>query len=599
MPFVYQGRLHRGRPDGPAAALRLGERALAEATLGRRVDLRLTWDGPEPFAPCAELLPADFAGYWVDIAAAADPRRLDALIALAATLGGGRLALACTTRDRENEVALDLPGPAPLHLDAEPLDPLRAHLHVDRLRVAYLEGGERATTPERRRLAAGRTRAAHARLAELVDGALLPYPAVFLDDPRLPPADPRWLDAPPAPERAWFTGPAAVPPPLPAAAVQPKPEIDDGTPWGLTVTLPADAAAHRLALWRRWIGLLDGIDLVLLRCMGPLAAIRAVLDTFDLHHRHPHRPHQTFGICTVHHPAPLPFAAIEALAGSPATNEPLVEWDLRWSALELSLDGATTGAEGSFYVMRHERGQLYDALQLCLDGDDPGAAALRFARRQLAARFGRTLDQPSAWQYVGPALDSPRGRRYAALAAGLADDAAAVVAAAPPIDGDTPRPPGLAGRFVERLTGGGGDVDLVTAFEAALAPRLPGFRHDRRAHLTDRYFVELTRATPGGHHLIQLRRLHAPSGFRVSVGASRHPLPLADLDPGVGRAAPGWATPLAALVPERPSLDWTWTGAASAQRAIEDAAQVLAARAGPFFEAAEARLMRFGEEEEA
>lgn len=598
MPFVYQGRLHRGRADGPAAALRLGERALAEATTARRVDLRLAWDGPDAFARCGELLPADFAGYWLDIAAAADPRRLDALLALAATLDGGRLALACTARDSENEVAIDLPGPTPLRLDAEPLDPLRAHLHVDRLRVTYAEGGERPTTPERRRLAAARTRAAYDRVAELVDGALLPYPALYLDDPRLPPADPRWLDEPPAAERAGFTGPAA-PAPLPVDAAQLKPEIHDGTPWGLAVTLPLAASAHRLALWRRFVGLLDGLDLVLLRCMGPLDTIRAVLDALDLHHGHPQRPHQTFGICTVHHPTPLPPAVIEALAGSPATTEPLVEWDVRWSALALALDGSIGGAEGSFYVMRHERGQLYDALQLCLDGDDPGAPAFRSARRQLAARFGKALDPPSAWQYVGPALDTARGRRYAALAAGLAEDAATVVAAAPPIEGDTPRPPGLAGRFVERLTGGGGDIDLAAAFEAALADRLPGFRHDRRAHLTDRYFVELSRATPGGHHLIQLRRLHAPPGFRISVGASRHPLQLADLDPGLGRAAPGYATPLAALLPERPALDWSWTGAASARRAIEDAARVLTARAGPFFEAAERRLVRFGEEEEA
>ncbi|MCB9554202.1 MAG: hypothetical protein H6705_20425 [Myxococcales bacterium] len=592
MPLVYQGRLQRGHPRGPAAALRLGQRALGAGTAAR-VDVRLAWDGPEPFTRCAAHLPADFAGYWIDVAAQLD--RLDRVIEHVGTLRGGRVALACLTRGREAEVAIDLPGPAPLRLDAEQLDPLRAHLHVERLRVGYTEMVERGADDDRRRLAAGRTRAAWDRLAAMVEGSLGAYATAFIDDPREAPADPRWLDATWLGEAAVVTDPAGEPPPLPADAVALRPLVIDGTPAGLQVTLPLDADRHRFALWRRWLDLIGDPQQVLVRCMGPLDTLRAVLDDFELTHRHPHRPAQSFGLCTVRHPTPLPVEAIEAIVSAPARTEPLIEWDLRWSSL--ALDDAPGGGAASFYVMRDERERVYDHLQLCVALEDPGSAAFRAARRGLAARFDKSIEQPSAWQYTGPALDSPLGRRYATLAAGIAADAAAVLDGAAPLAGETPTAPGLAGRWIERLAGGD-DVDLVALFDAALAAALPGFGHDRRAHLTDRYFAEFSRATPGGHHLVHLRRLHGPPGFRLSVGASLWPLPLADLDPGIGRAAPGYATPLAALVPERATLDWHYTGAPSAARAITDAVQVLRARAAPFFAAAEARLVAWRDEEE-
>lgn len=600
MPLVYQGRLNRGRLSGPAAALRAGERALADATTDRRVDVRLAWDGPEPFARCAELLPDDFDGYWLDIAVEAEPRRLDRVLDWARTLRGGRLGLASLAAGRENEVALDLPGPGPIRLDAERLDPLRAHLHVERLGVRYVEGGERAPSSERQALAAGRTRAAYDRLAEFAEGALVPYPAVFVDDPRVAPADPRWLDAHYDRDQIWFTGPAPVPPRLPADRFALKPRVVDDTPFGLTLTLPTGAAEQRAAIWRRWLGLLEQVDLVLLRCTGTLAQMRSVLDAFDLHHRHPHRPHQTFGITTVHQTERASVEALGALVSSPVINEPLVDWGVRWSDLQLALEGSVevpSGRTASFYVLRDERERTYDHLQLCLETEDPRATGFRFARRQLAARFGRLLEQPSAWQYTGPAIDSPLGRRYAVLTAAIAALPAEVLAEPTPISGRTPRPPGWLGRWVERLTGDDA-APLAAAFEAALAAQMPGFRHDRRAHLTDAYFIAYVRATAGGYHLVHLRRLHAPAGFRISVGVSRVPIQLADLDPGIGRAAPGWATPLHTLVPERPSLDWRFTGAASATRAIEDAVGLLTARAAPFFERAEACLLAFAEEEE-
>lgn len=593
MPLVYQGRLLTRRPRGPAAAFAAGEKALAESTHDRRIDLRLAWDAPEPFARCAEVLPADFAGYWIDVAAEVDPARLGEIAGWAERLRGGRLGLACVVAGREGEVSLRLPGPEPLRLDAERLDPQRRHLYAPRMTVTYTEGGERTgLSVERRALAAARVRAAVEALG------LDPPPdraALFVDDPRIPPADPRWLAVDPAPLRAPFPAEAG-----PGEVVGLKGAVVDGTPFGLLCE--ADDPAARARLWRRWAGLLDRLDLVLVRCMGRRAEIEALLERLDLHHRHPDQPHQTFGVCTVHHPDPLPPEAIADILRAPQVTEPLVAWGLRWSDLRLRLDGPLDQAAGpaqSFFVVRTERRRVYDSLHLTLHTEDPRAPSLRAARQALAARFGGRIEQPSAWQYVGPPLDSPRGRRYAALREALAALPARVVAESAPVGGETPARPGRLGRLVERLTDGDDAFDLVAAFERALGDALPGFRHDRRAHLTDRYFVELVRRTPGGVHLVLLRRLHAPPGFRVSLGASLMPVQLADLDPGPDRSAPGLALPLSALVPERADLDWRYAGRASAERAVADAVALLAARGAPFFAAAEAALAAARVDEDA
>lgn len=587
MPLVYQGRLLKRRPRGPAAALKAVEGILSRTTHDRRLDVRLAWDGPDPFERCAAELPDDFAGYWIDIAVEPDPSRLEEAVAWARALRGGRLAVACVLPGRENEVGLRLAGDAPLRLDAERLDPHRGPLYRPQMTVRYAEGGERtAPSSDRRALAAARVRAA----AEMIGLDAAARQAVFVDDARIPPAASAWMAVEPArpgPGLGADDSPIGTPGGLKGAVV-------DGTPYGLQCEL--EDLGPRVAVWRRWAGLLDRVDVLLLRCMGTRAAIAEVLDRFDLHHRHVARPHQTFGLYTAHHPEALPVERLAAIIRAPQVRHDLIEWGLRWSGLRLALDGPLDQAEGparSFLVVRTERRRIYDSLHLTLETEDPGARALRNARRQLAADFGALVEQPSAWQYVGPGLDTARGRRYEALRGALR----ALVDRDPPgapVSGGTPGAPGWLGRVGERLramaTDDGGAFDLVPAFERALSEALPGFRHDKRAHLTDRYFVAFARRAPHGVHLILLRRLHAPAGFRVSVGVSTVPLQLADLDPGTGRSAPGLAVPLATLVPERGDLDWRYTGRPSGERAVADAMAVLAARAGPFFADADRAL---------
>lgn len=595
MPLVYQGRLLSGRPRNPAAALKAAEAIFARTTHGRRLDLRLAWDGPEPFERCAAELPADFAGYWIDVAVEPDPHRLGEAVEWARTLRGGRLAVACVVPGRESEAGLTLAGPEALRLDAERLDPHRQHLYRPQMTVRYTEGGERtAPSGERRALAAARVRAA----AEMLGLDAAARQAVFVDDARIPPAASEWMAVSPA-RPGPGVGADDAPVETPAAL---KGAVVDGTPYGLQCEL--DDLAARVAVWRRWSGLLDRVDVLLLRCMGTREAISGVLDRFDLHHTHVSRPHQTFGVYTAHHPVALPIERLSAIARAPQVRHALLEWGLRWSALRLALDGPLDQAEGpahSFFVVRTERSRVYDSLHLTLETEDPGARALRDARRQLAADFGALVEQPSAWQYVGPGLDTARGRRYEALRGGLR--ALAERAPTEAIAGETPAPPGWLGRLGERLRRVGADdqapFDLVAGFERALMTALPGFRHDRRAHLTDRYFIAFSRPTAHGLHLILLRRLHDPAGFRISVGVSTVPLQLADLDPGTGRSAPGLAVPLATLAPERAALDWRYTGRPSAERAVADAVAVLAARAGPFFADADAVLAEHARAETA
>lgn len=596
MPLSYQGRLLRGRLSGPRAALAVGGQRLDRYTHAHRIDLRLVWDAPDPIEWCARHLPDGFDGFWLDIAAEADPADWETYLDWAQTLRGGRISLSSIARGRGNEVVLDLPGAAPDRIDAERFDPLRQHLHVHRLGVRYRESGARlGMSPERRRLAAGRVRAAFEQLGGRVDGELPEYDALVMDDPRLEPVDPRLLDAHHTPRGRPIFDPPTSRASVPADAVDVRARITDGAPVELHAWLPEEAHAARGALWQQWLTLVERCDLIIVRCMGTRQALTQLLDRFDLHHRHPHRPHQTFGLHTRHLVDPLPRATIDAIADSPIVNEALVEWGVRWSDIQLRLEGRLDQAKvpgRSFFVVRTERERVYDSLHLVLEVDDPSAPAFRHARRQLSAAFTGAVEQATAWQFVGHHVDTPVGRAHALLAQRLGGALAAVVADRAPVATHAPELPGPLSRLWSRLRRRGPReaVELTAAFEAQLEEALPGFRHDRRAHLTDRYFISFSRRTRHGTHLIELRRLHNPGGFRITIGVSTVPIQVSDLDAGTGRAAPGLAVPLEELVPERAHLDWRYVDQASATAAIADAVALLAARAAPFFDLADRHL---------
>ena len=72
---------------------------------------------------------------------------------------------------------------------------------------------------------------------------------------------------------------------------------------------------------------------------------------------------------------------------------------------------------------------------------------------------------------------------------------------------------------------------------------------------------------------------------------------LDELDPGIGRVTHGLALPLEALVPERDTVEWSYSSQRECERAMGDMARLVAARALPFFERTEAALARFRQEE--
>jgi len=134
------------------------------------------------------------------------------------------------------------------------------------------------------------------------------------------------------------------------------------------------------------------------------------------------------------------------------------------------------------------------------------------------------------------------------------------------------------------------EQSIVDLLGAAIAEQLPGFRYDRRAHVTDRYYLDFVRRTPGGFHFIQVERRHRPARHRVSLGSSLINIPLSDLTPSAGFSVPGINFDLETLLPDHPG-EWSYATRGGAHRAVADTVAILAARVEPFFERAETHLL--------
>jgi hypothetical protein len=229
---------------------------------------------------------------------------------------------------------------------------------------------------------------------------------------------------------------------------------------------------------------------------------------------------------------------------------------------------------------------------LALDVDDPKDLAFRAARRQLKAIFGPELGVDSAWQFDGVPLTAERGQAFQELREALLAEIESLIGDLPPLPTSTRTPMNRMTEWAASLLkrNRNREQSVVDTFGEAIAERLPGFRYDRRAHITDRYYLEFVRRTAGGYHYIQIERHHRPARHRVSVGASAIYVPLSDLTPGDGFTVPGVSVPLERLLPDHPG-EWSYVTRGGAARAVLDTAAVLAARAEPFFQSAEAHMM--------
>ena len=579
MPLVCQTRLEAGRQRALAAYER-AETWLETATTSRRFDTWIAWRDLGALHDAAAHLPEDFDGFWIDVVAQADPAHIDLYVEWARTLRGGQIRLQSLDLERQAEVVLHLEGEPAWPVDHDALDPrLRARM-LQRDVVAYAEQGVHRRSEARRELAAARFKAAQERLRAVATGSA---------DLDLAGVDPRWAEvAAFEPRVPW----AALPDPVAVTGSEVWLQAVDGVPDTLRAALPREA---RLAVFRAWLGLLDDLDVVVVRCTGRLEQLESMLDALDLRD-HPERPNNVFGLTTVGHPT-LGAASRTELLGLAAGA---ADWGLRWSDLRWRLTDRDPAEPGeSFYVVRTERRQTYDNLVVILDLDDPDDEWFKRARRELARLVNDDLGLASAWCFEGAPKASVRGRRYAALTESLRAEVDAVLASPVPVPARAPRGAPLPLRWLYDLVSRGrGELDVARIAAQALQEAAPGFRHDRRAHATDVYFLDFVRATPNGFQYVQIERTHRRPGHRVRVGVSRYRARLDDLDPGVGRAAHGLVLPLEVLVPERPGLAWTYTSPRACEAAMADMATLVAARAVPFFDLADVHLAQLAAEDQ-
>ncbi len=577
---MCQTRIEAGRQRPPQAFERTST-WIDAATTSRRFDLWCAWRSLGALHDAAPHLPEDFDGFWIDVVAQADPAHAERYVEWARTLRGGQIKIQTLDLERQAEVVCGLDGEPAWPVDHDALDPRLRGRAVPRGVVAFAEQGVHGRGDVRRALAAARVRAAYERLGHIVDGC----PELDVSALR-----PRWaeIDAY-VPRVPWAT----LPEPVDATPQAVQLQSVDGVPDGIRARLEGQSEG-RLAVFRAWLGLLDDLDVVVVRCTGSLRALEEMLDALDLRD-HPERPNTVFGMTTVGHDA-LDEAARDALLGL-ATGA--ADWGLRWSDLRWRLqDRDPSKPDDSFYVVRTERRQTYDNLIVSLDTDDPDDEGFRRARRELARMVHDDLAQAAAWHFEGAPVTTERGRRFEALAASLRGEVDAVLDAPIPVSPKGPRLAPAPLIWLHRLvTRGPGKLDVTGAAQRALQETVPGFRHDRRAHATDLYFIDFVRATPHGFQYVQIERTHKRPGHRVRVGVSRYRARPDDLDPGVGRAAHGLVIRLEALVPERSTLWWTYTTRRDCEAAMADMATLVAARAGPFFERADAHLAKLAEED--
>lgn len=598
MPLVYTGHL-AARPLTPGEALDRYGRRLAEATRGHRLDVFFAADRPLALEHAARHLPGGFDGYWMDVAGRASGDDLGRYLDWARDLRGGRMRLISHNRDRENDLVIGLGGPPLLRVDDEALDPLRADRRSPRAWLGYMEVGPHLEErPERLALGAARVRHAYALLDGLLGGGLEPFDAWWSAHfARRPGRRGEPVTGQAYEPRAPWAGPVGPAPDAPPATEIEIRSLDlDGVPFTLHVEVPAEHRGFLLRVHAAWLGLLDDLDVVELRCMDTLPRLWALSSGVKLGERE-RGTLNAYGVSSLHRSEGVEPSAAAALFEDAEIAGGLLEWGLRWSGLRWRLPGDEEAAclpDTGFYWVRGERQLVADDLRIHIDLDDPDDPRVRRCRQALAERIDPDVGHERGWQFESVPADSPAGRRYGTVATELRDVVAAVVAEAAPLP--ALRDPSLPviRRWLDRALGRGGAEDAGAAFPEmarhAVAEALPGFVQDRTAHPTEAYFLDFVRATPSGFHYLQFVRTHPEPGHTVRLGVSLFRARLDELEPGPDRATHGIVLDLDALCPEVAPLVWSYQNRRELQAALTETLALVTARALPCFERAEAVL---------
>lgn len=593
MPLTWRGRLS-ARLRIPSDALVVARSRLATVAELSRVDAVLSWRRPPTLERARTFLPPDYPGFFMRLSAQVDDGALedgglDEWEARVRALRGGSIRFSSFDAAGDRLLTIGLPGRPIPGVEDDVLDPYRAHLRDDRIRVTYAE------TIDRRRgdddavaAAAARVREAWHRMAATLSVDGVDYETWLGRQPHREPADPEWLAGLPdvKVDAPWARAPEPATEDLTGAELR-STDVARAA-FNVHTLLPEGAEATRVSLFRALLGLLPSVDEAEVACVGSVDRLTELMGSMPLGRRADgHR----FGVSTFHG-EPIESETLDALLADPVLSGDLTSWGLRWSPIAWHVPAGD--AEGSFYFARSDGRGAYDSLTIRLASDDPEAPLSRHAREALAERLESDIARGALWHAEGQPVDSPRGRQYLALSAAL-DEARDEAAESPePVDARGPsRAPRLVRWLKSRATNSVAEA-TTERLRAAVMEALPGFRLDRLAHPTQHYFIDFVRQTPGGWHTVQFIRLHPEPGHRIRVAASLFRVDLDDLEPATGRVHHGQVWPLGIQVPERPHpLEWRYATEKESEAAVADSARLLVARALPLFDRAEVALRSF------
>ncbi len=584
MPIIYQGRLNKKTVARPLNAFRRGQSHLSGLQYTRN-DLRACWSGPEHFKAVDDILGHQGASFWIDIAAHADFDTIQQIPAWLGSLNGGQIAVMCLKEGYEAEIKLTLPGQAPERFDHQQYEArFQNRAETTTVKSSFLTSPKHMSK-QQKAFSVQRVASGFQSLDTLTSGDKLSFEDwisaqyrsgktdLSIDFSQEPLANRNLLDL-------GIEGPR---PPFSHLAT--KAGFLEETPVDLMITADGDHYAWSQSLWVQLINHLPQVDVVLIRATGTRQEMVEILDQLELYSYHPGKQSHQFGLTTIEMtdgPAP---DVLDALLGDRKLMNQMVDWDLRWSGLNLDLDGIEPqqfAPSQSFYSVRSDSAKSIDRLYLSLDIEDPGTPLFRSARRQLAERFGEMISRESAWEYVGPSLSSPLGKQYNKLHRGLRSAAKSI------LDTTDPLPTKPSSSWLARLPLLNrtmlADDPFVEPVLDAITKALPGFQHDRRAHITDQYFVEYVRRIDAGFQVIQIKRQAKPTGFFLRIAVSRYRIPFEDLVAGPNTAVPGCVVDASDLVPERVD-GWTYNGQRQFQDALTDLTEILSLRINSFLDA--------------
>jgi hypothetical protein len=351
------------------------------------------------------------------------------------------------------------------------------------------------------------------------------------------------------------------------------------------------AKQHQAAVgeaWKRCVNQLVRLEQCHVRVARDLESLRVICQTLELYHDHNWSRKHGYGL-SVHDYKPKQTAnddtdTLHAIAGTTA------EWDVRWRGQwgeVIRPQSSRSSALSSRYVVRSSGDKSVDQLFIELPLDDADGPAFRSAQLELSGRFDERLAKRNAWQFEGPLQHSQAGQHNTALQANLAD----LVTSLPreseveyPDEAKAPNVLSTVFRVFRRKKNL--SADFTELMVDQFAHKLPGFRYDQRAHISDDYFLEFYRTHEFGYDLIQIQRMRNPERFKVYLGASEFKVYLDDLSPTQNRVAPGLVVDFEHILPPGWLNEYHQYTPSNRRKTIELVIEHLSYFATPFFDGA-------------